>query len=72
MGDLGNVLADENGIVRDTFTDHLISLMGQNSIIGRAVVTHAGVDDYGMGGDLESTKTGNAGGRIGCGVIGLA
>lgn len=72
MGDLGNVVADDQGVVRDTFSDHLISLMGPNSIVGRAVVTHAGADDLGMGGDLESTKTGNAGGRVACGVIGLA
>lgn len=72
VGDLGNILADANGIARDTFSDNLISLMGPNSIVGRAVVAHAFADDYGQGGDLESTKTGNAGARLACGVIGLA
>lgn len=72
VGDLGNILADEQGMVRDTFSDNLIALMGPKSIIGRAVVTHAFADDYGQGGDLESTKTGNAGARLACGVIGLA
>lgn len=72
VGDLGNILADNSGLASDTFSDQLISLMGPNSIIGRAVVAHAFADDYGQGGDLESTKTGNAGARLACGVIGLA
>jgi len=29
-----------------------------------------GVDDLGQGGNADSRKTGNAGGRAGCGVIG--
>jgi len=41
-------------------------------IAGRAIVIHAGSDDLGTGtGDAEegSKKTGNAGGRVACGVI---
>ena len=44
---------------------------GKGNVVGRAVVVHAGVDDLGLGGDDGSLATGNAGGRVACGVIGL-
>ncbi|KAK0188081.1 superoxide dismutase [Armillaria mellea] len=71
VGDLGNIKSDEAGVAAFSFSDSLISLNGPLSIIGRAVVVHAGTDDLGKGGDEESLKTGNAGGRAACGVIGL-
>lgn len=49
-----------------------MTLYGEYSVLGRAIVVHAGQDDLGQGGDAESLKTGNAGSRIGCGVIGIA
>ncbi len=42
---------------------------GASDILGRAFVVHAGEDDLGLGGDEGSLKTGNAGGRVACGVV---
>ncbi|KAI0662092.1 superoxide dismutase [Cubamyces menziesii] len=72
VGDLGNIESDSAGVATFSFEDHLISLNGPLSIIGRAVVVHAGTDDLGRGGDEESMKTGNAGARAACGVIGVS
>ncbi|XP_074663136.1 superoxide dismutase [Cu-Zn]-like [Tubulanus polymorphus] len=72
VGDLGNVLANDDGVVTIDITDKMIQLVGVNSIIGRSVVVHADVDDLGKGGHELSKTTGNAGGRLACGVIGIA
>lgn len=47
---------------------------GPWSIVGRSVVIHSGTDDEGRYRDFdqESAKTGNAGSRIACAVIGYA
>lgn len=71
VGDLGNIKADDKGNVKLCFTDDLIKLRGKKcNIIGRSVIIHSNKDDLGKGGDKESLKTGNAGKRIGCAVIG--
>ncbi|XP_073308146.1 superoxide dismutase [Cu-Zn]-like isoform X1 [Primulina huaijiensis] len=70
-GDLGNVIVGEDGTVSFTIIDKHIPLSGPHSIIGRAVVVHADPDDLGKGGHELSKSTGNAGGRVACGVIGL-
>lgn len=66
LGDLGNLIADSLGQAHYEWTDTLLVLNGANSIIGRAVIVHAGEDD------LVSQPTGNAGPRVACGVIGIA
>lgn len=71
VGDLGNVTADGSGQCKFEFEDKVISLTGERSIIGRTVVVHADEDDLGKGGHELSKTTGNAGGRLACGVIGI-
>lgn len=63
VGDLGNIEAGADGTARYDRTDSVISLSGANSIVGKAVVVHAGTDD------LSSQPSGDAGNRLACGVI---
>jgi Cu-Zn family superoxide dismutase len=72
VGDLGNIKPDKNGDVKQSFLDPLLKLRGETSILGRSVVIHQERDDLGLGGDEESKKTGNAGKRIACGIIGYS
>ena len=65
-GDLGNLEADSEGKAHLEVTVSNVSIAGtKNPIIGRGVIVHAKVDDGGQ-------PVGNAGARIGCGVIGVA
>lgn len=63
---------DASGVAKGSKQDLFVKLIGQNSILGRTIVIHAGTDDLGKGGNAESKKTGNAGGRPACGVIGIS
>lgn len=65
-GDLGNIVADKNGKANIEIKAKGLSLSGPHSIIGRGLVVHVGEDD------LHSQPAGNAGGRAGVGVIGIA
>ena len=67
---MGNIESDGK-VAKLDYVDKLIELNGPNSIIGRSVVIHSGTDDLGTGGFEDSKTTGHAGGRLGCGVIGL-
>ena len=49
-----------------------IKLDGPHSVIGRAFVVHERQDDLGITSHPDSLTTGNAGGRLACGVIGLS
>jgi Cu-Zn family superoxide dismutase len=66
VGDMGNITADAQGNAVYEYVDHQITLYGPHSVIGRAVIVHANPDD------LTSQPSGNAGARIGAGVIGIA
>ena len=71
VGDLGNITTDKNGNCKIEFNDNMIKLRGyKQNIIGRSIVIHGQKDDLGRGGNSESLKTGNAGKRIACAVIG--
>ncbi|KAJ9594303.1 hypothetical protein L9F63_014273, partial [Diploptera punctata] len=70
VGDLGNIYANATVAIVD-IKDSVISLFGDHSIIGRAVVVHEKEDDLGLGGANDSKTTGHAGGRKACGVIGI-
>ena len=66
-GDLGNLKSDASGKAKLELTMKGISVNGEkNPIIGLAVIVHEKQDD------LKSQPTGDAGGRIACGVIGIA
>lgn len=64
-GDIGNIKLDSKGNGKLSLTTDLWTLGGDVSknIIGKALIVHGGMDDY------KTQPTGNAGGRIGCGVI---
>ncbi|KAM7528011.1 hypothetical protein LguiB_031421 [Lonicera macranthoides] len=70
-GDLGNIIANADGVAEATIVDTQIPLTGANAVIGRALVVHELADDLGKGGHELSLTTGNAGGRLACGVVGL-
>ena len=65
VGDLGNLTFSDAGraTVDVTYEGLTLDRNAPNGIIGRAVVVHAGTDD------LKADPTGNAGGRVACGVI---
>ncbi|XP_039163174.1 superoxide dismutase [Cu-Zn], chloroplastic [Eucalyptus grandis] len=70
-GDLGNIVANADGVAEATIVDTQIPLSGPNAVVGRALVVHELEDDLGKGGHELSLTTGNAGGRLACGVVGL-
>ncbi|MCA9398541.1 MAG: superoxide dismutase family protein [Candidatus Omnitrophica bacterium] len=61
-GDMGNIVIDQKGEGKLTVDLPGLSLLGKNNVLGRAVILHEKEDDFGQ-------PTGNAGSRIGCGVI---
>jgi len=66
VGDMGNIEAGKDGTAHFDYVDTMISLTGEHSVIGRGVIVHEKEDD------LATQPTGAAGGRVACGVIGVA
>lgn len=63
-GDLGNIeIKDSGSGDLDLDSDMLTVKAGPNSVVGRSVIFHEKTDD------MTTQPTGNAGGRLGCGVI---
>nr|GEV53897.1 superoxide dismutase [Cu-Zn], chloroplastic [Tanacetum cinerariifolium] len=56
-------------VAEATIVDNQIPLTGPNAVVGRAFVVHELADDLGKGGHELSLSTGNAGGRLACGMI---
>ena len=63
-GSFGNLNTNQKGEATFNFVDPTISITGKNAILGRSVIIHARKDD-------GSQPLGNAGPRIGIGVIGI-
>ena len=66
VGDLGNIKADDSGKAVVDLEDSQITFEGPTSIIGRGLVVHAKADD------LKTQPSGDAGGRLAVGIIGIA
>ena len=65
-GDLGNVEAGADGSAKVDAPDTKLAFDGAMNVIGRAVIVHQKADD------LKTQPTGDAGGRLACGVVGVA
>ena len=68
LGDIGNITVGEDGVGAIELTTDLweMDTGSDRDVIGKSIIVHAGADDF------TSQPSGNAGARIGCGVIGLA
>jgi superoxide dismutase, Cu-Zn family len=64
LGDIGNIKLDGEGKGHMEMETDLWSISGaSNGINGKAIIIHGGEDDF------KTQPTGNAGNRIGCGII---
>ncbi len=65
LGDIGNLVANDEGVATLSSTTKRWSLIENDSlnIIGHSIIVHEKEDDF------TTQPTGNAGGRIACGII---
>ncbi len=63
VGDFGNLHSLSEGVAIGSFNASVAQFDGPNSIVGKALVIHAGPDDF------STQPSGDSGARIGCGVI---
>ncbi|ABF47443.1 SOD [Clanis bilineata nucleopolyhedrovirus] len=72
VGDLGNIESKKsNSLTEVDIIDNVMSLYGEFSVLGRSLVVHTDRDDLGLTDNPLSKTTGNSGGRLGCGIIGV-
>lgn len=63
-GDLGNIEIGADGTGSLTLSTSLLTVApGPNSVVGKAVILHEKADDF------KTQPTGDAGGRIACGIV---
>lgn len=63
-GDMPNIWVDAAGVARaQVFNPYVVLTEGENLVRGRALMIHAGADDY------KSQPSGGAGDRLACAVI---
>ena len=64
-GDIGNIEVGANGKGTFSLTTDLWTIGGpaESDVIGKGIIIHAKADDF------TTQPTGNAGGRVGCGVV---
>jgi superoxide dismutase, Cu-Zn family len=63
VGDFGNLTANSTGHAYYSRTFDNLTFSGAASIVGKGIIVHAKADD------LKTQPTGDAGGRVACGVI---
>jgi Cu-Zn family superoxide dismutase len=62
-GDMGNIIADAKGKANLNLELSGTNIGGATGILGKGVIIHEKADDF------KTQPTGNAGGRVACGVI---
>jgi copper chaperone for superoxide dismutase len=65
-GDLGNIMADQNGRATFRIVDNVLKVW---DIIGRGIVISENKDDLGLGSSVLSKVNGNCGSGLACGII---